>query len=231
MKRFWTEAKAVPADAGFAVLLDGRPVRTPARAALVVPGAALAEAIAGEWQAVDGALNPRAMPLTGFANAAIDRVAPDVAAFAARLAAYGESELIAYRADGPDSLLAAQATAWDPWVNWFARRFDAALTLTTGILHVAQPPETLARIRAAFAAFTPFQLAALDPVVGITGSAVLALAVAEGALDAEAAYDAAHIDARWQEQHWGRDELAAKAESARRADLAQAVAFLQLLAG
>ena len=231
MKRFWTEAKAAPAEGGFGVLLDGRPVRTPARAALVVPGAALAEAIAGEWQAVDGALNPRAMPLTGFANAAIDRVAPDAAAFAARLAAYGESELIAYRADGPDSLLAAQAQAWDKWVDWFARRYDAALTLTSGILHVAQPPETLARIRAAFAGFSPFQLAALDPVVGITGSAVLALAVAEGALDAEAAYDAAHVDARWQEQHWGRDELAAKAESTRRADLAEAVAFLRLLAG
>jgi chaperone required for assembly of F1-ATPase len=231
MKRFWTQVEAAPAEGGFGVLLDGRPVRTPARAALVVPGAALAEAIAGEWQAVDGTINPRLMPLTGFANAAIDRVTPDAAAFAARLAAYGESELVAYRADGPASLLAAQAAAWDPWVDWFARRFDAALTLTTGIMHVAQPPETLARFRAAFAGFSPFQLAALDPVVGITGSAVLSLAVADGAIDADAAYDAAHIDARWQEQHWGRDELAAKAESVRRADLAQAVRFLRLLAG
>lgn len=231
MKRFWTTAAVVPSEGGFCVALDGRPVRTPARAPLLLPTRALADAIAGEWDAQGQTINPRAMPLTGLANAAIDRVAPDAHAFAARLAAYGESELIAYRADGPDSLLAAQAQAWDPWAAWFARRFDAALTQTRGIMHVAQPPETLARIRAAFATFTPFQLAALDPVVGITGSAVLALAVAEGLMDADSAHDAAHVDARWQEEQWGRDELAAKAESARRADLASAVRFLRLLAG
>jgi len=231
MKRFWKQADVVKVEDGYGVALDGRPVRTPARAALAVPGAALAEAIAAEWDAQGDTINPRAMPLTGLANAAIDRVAPDSAAFAARLAAYGESELIAYRADGPQGLLAAQAAAWDPWVDWFARRFDAALTLTTGIMHVAQPPETLARIRAAFAGFTPFQLAGLDPVVGITGSAVLALAVADGELDAVAAHDIAHVDARWQEEQWGRDPLAEKAEAARRADLDAAIAFLRLLAG
>jgi chaperone required for assembly of F1-ATPase len=158
-------------------------------------------------------------------------VAADASGFARRLAAYAESELIAYRADGPDSLLAAQGQAWDPWVDWLARRYDVSLTITSGVMHVAQAPATLARIQAAFAAFTPFQLAPLDPIVSITGSAVLALAVAEGELDAEAAYDIAHVDARWQEDQWGRDPLAEKAEAARRADLAAAVQCLRLLAG
>jgi chaperone required for assembly of F1-ATPase len=230
VKRFYGQA-SVTGEGPFGVALDGRAVRTPARALLELPSRALAKAIAAEWQGQGETIDPRSLPLTGFANAAIDRVAADQAGFAQRLAAYAESELIAYRADGPDSLLAAQGQAWDPWVEWLARRYDVGLTITSGVMHVAQPPATLARIRAAFAAFTPFQLAPLDPIVSITGSAVLALAVAEGALNAEAAYDIAHVDARWQEEQWGRDELAAKAETARRADLAAAVAFLRLLAG
>ena len=230
LKRFYADA-AVTGDGPFGIALDGRPLRTPERAPLLVPSPALAAAIAGEWQAQGDRIEPRAMKLTGLANAAIDRVAPDRAGFAARLAAYGESELIAYRADGPDSLVAAQAQAWDPWADWFAARFDARLAITTGIIHVTQPADTLARIRAAFAALDEFRLVALDPVVTITGSAVLALAVAEGALDAETAYDIAHVDARWQEQQWGRDDLAAQAEGVRRADLAAAVRFLQLLRG
>lgn len=231
MKRFWQTAAATPQAAQWGVALDGKPLRTPARAALLVPTAALAHAIADEWNAVADRIDPRAMPLTGLANAAIDRVMPDAPAFAARLAAWGQSELIAYRADGPPSLVAAQAEAWDRWAAWFTHRHDASLAITTGVMHVAQPAETLARIAAAFAAFTPFQLAALDPVVTITGSAVLALAVADGAMPADAAYDAAHVDARWQAQHWGEDALAQAAEAARRAELGQAARFLQLLAG
>jgi len=230
VKRFWKNAAVTQDEAGWGVALDGRPVRTPARAAFAVPTAALAQAIAAEWDAQGETINPRAMPLTGLANAAIDRVAADHAGFASRLAAYGESDLIAYRADGPASLLAAQAQAWDDWAAWLARRFDVSLIITSGILHVAQPPETLARIQAAFAVFTPFQLAPLDPIVSITGSAVLALAVADGALEADAAYDAAHVDARWQELHWGRDPLAEQAEQLRREDLAAACRFLRLLA-
>ena len=230
MKRFYTAA-TVTGDGPFGVALDARPLRTPARALLAVPTRALAQAIAGEWLAQGEKVDPRSLPLTGFANAAVDRVAADQTGFAQRLAAYAQSDLIAYRADGPASLLATQAAAWDKWVEWLARRLDVGLTITSGIMHVAQPPATLARIHAAFAAFTPFQLAPLDPVVTITGSAVLALAVAEGELEAEAAYDIAHVDARWQEEHWGRDPLAEKAESVRRADLAAAVAFLRLLPG
>ncbi len=230
MKRFYKDA-TVTGDGPFGVALDGRPLRTPARVPLAVPTRSLAEAIAGEWQAQGEKIDPRSLPLSGFANAAIDRVAADHAGFAKRLATYAESELIAYRADGPASLLAAQATAWDPWVEWLARRYDVGLTITTGIMHVAQPPAALTRLHAAFAAFTPFQLAPLDPIVTITGSAVLALAVAEGEIEAQAAYDIAHVDALWQEQQWGRDPLAEKAEAERRADLDAAIRCLRLLAG
>jgi chaperone required for assembly of F1-ATPase len=230
MKRFYTAA-TVTGDGPFGVALDGRPLRTPARVPLAVPTRSLAEAIAGEWQAQREKIDPRSLPLSGFANGAIDRVAADHAGFAKRLATYAESELIAYRADGPASLLAAQATAWDPWVEWLARRYDVGLTITTGIMHVAQPPATLIRLHTAFAAFTPFQLAPLDPIVTITGSAVLALAVAEGEIEAQAAYDIAHVDALWQEQQWGRDPLAEKAEAERRADLDAAIRCLRLLAG
>jgi chaperone required for assembly of F1-ATPase len=230
MKRFYKDA-TVTGDGPFGVALDGRPLRTPARVPLAVPTRSLAEAIAGEWQAQGEKIDPRSLPLSGFANAAIDRVAADHAGFAKRLATYAESELIAYRADGPASLLAAQAAAWDPWVEWLARRYDVGLTITTGIMHVAQPPATLIRLHTAFAAFTPFQLAPLDPIVTITGSAVLALAVAEGEIEAQAAYDIAHVDALWQEQQWGRDPLAEKAEAERRADLDSAIRCLRLLAG
>jgi chaperone required for assembly of F1-ATPase len=228
MKRFYSQA-SIGEGPPFPVMLDGRPVKTPARQPLLLPGQALAEAVAAEWAAQAETINPRAMPLTGLANAAIDRVAPDPAAFAARLAAYAESELLAYRAEGPASLLAAQAAAWDPWLAWAQQRFDVGFRRVTGIMHQSQPPATLARIHAAFAALSPWALVALDPVVTITGSAVLGLAVAAGELAADAAYDAAHVDAIWQAQHWGADPLAAQAEAARRADLAAAVRFLRLL--
>jgi chaperone required for assembly of F1-ATPase len=229
MKRFYTEAAATGTAAPFGVALDGRPVRTPARAALTLPTASLAHAIAAEWAAQDGAINPRTMPLTGLANAAIDRVTPDPASFAARLAAYAESELLAYRADGPESLVARQAALWDPWLAWAAAAHDARFRLITGILHAPQPAETLAAISAAFAALDPFRLVALDPVVTITGSAVLGLAVLAGKLEADAAYDLGHLDQIWQAEQWGDDPLAAAAEATRRADLAAAVRFLGLL--
>lgn len=228
MKRFYQTA-TLGDGPPFAVLLDGRPVKTPARLPLNVPGAALAAAIAAEWNAQGDTINPRAMPLTGLANAAIDRVAPDPAAFAARLAGFAHSELLAYRAEGPASLLAAQAAAWDPWLAWAQQRFDVAFRQVTGVMHQPQPPATLARIAAAYAALGPWALVALDPVVTITGSAVLGLAVVEGLLEAQAAYDAAHVDALWQAEQWGRDPLAEQAEAARRADLAAAVRFLRLL--
>ena len=225
MKRFW---QAVAVEGG-EVRLDGRPVRTPGRAPLVIPCPRLSEAIADEWRAVEGEIDPRAMPLTGLANAAIDRIAPDPAAFAAGLARYGESDLLCYRADGPAELVARQRQAWDPLLDWARGRYDVHFEVTAGIVHRAQPPATIARLAEAVAARTPFELAGLSPVVTVTGSLVAALALLEGAADADTVWRAARIDEDWQAEHWGEDEIAARARDAHRADFDAGARFLALL--
>lgn len=229
MKRFYATADALASDAGWTVTLDGKPVPTPARAALDLPNAALAAAVAAEWAAQGDTLRPETMPLTGFAYAAIDRVAPDRAAFAAGLAAFAETELLCYRADGPTALVAAQAAGWDPLLAWARARYDADFTVTSGINHTAQPPATLARIAAAWAAFDAFRLAALHPVVTICGSAVIGLAVAERHLSATAAFAAGQLDELWQAEQWGSDPLAVASLASRRAALDDAVRLLDLL--
>lgn len=228
MKRFYKQAGVIEEAAGFGIALDGRPVRTPGRAPLAVPTRALAEAIAGEWMAQGDAIDPRTMPLTGLANAAIDRIAPDPDAFAAGLSAYGESDLLCYRADGPASLVQRQADAWDPLLDWAARRYDIAFVTATGVIHTPQHALTLARLAAATAARSPFALAGLSPLVTITGSLVAALALAEGAA-AEAVWQATTVDERWQAEQWGEDALAQQAERARHEEFMAAVRFLELL--
>ena len=231
MKRFWTRAEAAPAEGGHAILLDGRQVHTPGRVALVVPTTALAGAIAAEWDAVTDAIEPRAMRLTGLANAAVERIAPDPARFARDLAAYGETDLLCYRAEAPPPLVRRQAEAWDPWLDWARRRYDVHFEIASGVMHVAQPPATLARLADAVAAQGPFALAALSPVVTITGSLVLGLVLAEGAGSADALWDAAEVDEAWQAEQWGDDPLALAARAARRADYDAAARFLTLAAG
>lgn len=211
------------------ILLDGRPVKTPSRRGLALPNALLAEAVAEEWNAQGTTIDPRAMPLTGLANAALDRVAPDPAAFAAGLAAYGQSDLLCYRAEGPAPLAARQSELWDPILAWAQQRYDAVFELTQGVLHMPQPPETVARLGAAVAARDQFQLAGLSPLVTVSGSLLIALALAEGAIGLEPAWAAATLDERWQAEHWGEDEEAAAALAARRRDFEAAARFLALL--
>lgn len=226
MKRFWSE---VSCDAGGGVLLDGRPVRTPGRAPLALPTPALAEAVAGEWRAVGETLDPRAMPLTGLANAAIDRIAPDPAPFVAAIAHYGESDLLCYRADTPAALVARQQQAWEPLLAWARRRYDVHFAVTTGVIHVAQPATTVARLAEAVAAQDAFALAALQSIVGITGTLIGALALEEDAIDAEALWHAASVDEDWQAEQWGADEAAARTQAARHGDYDAAVRFLAAL--
>lgn len=229
MKRFY-KATAVTGEAPpYGVALDGRPLRTPARELLAVPTRALAEAIAAEWNAQGEEIQPRAMPLTGLANAAIDRVAPDPDTFADTLSRFAETELLAYRADAPAPLVARQAAEWDPLLAWARGRYDVDFRLVTGIIHQAQPAATLARVAVAYRAFDPFRLAALNPVVTISGSAIIGLAVAEGRLDAAGAWSTGHLDELWQEEQWGKDPLAEAGQRERQQDLAAAVAFLRLL--
>jgi chaperone required for assembly of F1-ATPase len=229
MKRFWKNAAAVPADGGHDIHLDGKPVRTPGRVPLSLPNPALAEAVAEEWRAVGEAIDPRAMPLTGLANAAIDRVAPDPAAFAAGLAKYGESDLLCYRADHPLELLLRQQAAWDPLLDWARGHYDVDPVTTTGVMHRSQSPETIAKLGEAVAARSPFELAALSPLVTVTGSLIAALALLEGAATPEDIWSAANLDEDWQVEHWGEDELARKARAARRADFDAGARFLSLL--
>lgn len=229
MKRFWKEARVAEQPQGHAIELDGRPVRTPGRALLAVPTQALAQAIAAEWGAVADSIDPRSMPLTGLANAAIDPIAADPAGFAADLARYGESDLLCYRAEGPAPLVARQERIWDPLLGWAQTRYDIRFTLVTGIMHRPQPDATLARLGGIVAAYDPFMLAGLSPVVSITGSLVLALALAEGAMSADETWDAAHLDEAWQAEQWGEDELATGARNARRRDFDAGVRFLALL--
>lgn len=219
----------VTAERGIA--LDGRPVRTPARVPLILPTVALADAVAAEWREVGETLDPRAMPLTGLANAATDVVAADRAGFAGGLARYADSDLLCYRAEMPEPLVARQMAAWTPAIDWAQRRYDIHLVTTAGIVHRPQPPLALARLADAVAALDDWALAACSPIVTITGSLLLALALVEGASMADAAWAAAHVDEDWQIELWGEDALAADARARRRAEFDAAVSFLALSRG
>jgi chaperone required for assembly of F1-ATPase len=230
VKRFWKQAAVTAESDGWGVALDAKPVRTPARKPLVVPGEALAEAIADEWNEAGETLDPRAMPLTGLANAAIDHAAPDPERFAASLAAYGEGDLACYRAEAPRELAARQENSWDALLGWARRRFDVDFRTTCGIVHVQQPEATVQRLAHAVAMLDAFRLAALSPLVTIGGSLVAALAVLEGAVGAEEAWDAVSLDERWQLEKWGADAEAEATLEARRRDFLAAARFLELLA-
>jgi chaperone required for assembly of F1-ATPase len=229
MKRFYRQATASPEESGVAIHLDERPVRTPARALLRVPTEELAAAIAEEWNAQGDKVDPHSMPLTGLANAAIDRVAPDPAAFGRSLAEYGESDLLCYRADGPQSLVERQERVWEPLLGWARTRFGVEFETTTGIMHRPQPAATIDQLRRAVAARGPFHLAGLAPLVTIAGSLVIALALAEGAIGLETAWDAAMLDEAWQAEQWGADPLAAASLENRRREFEAAYLFLTLL--
>lgn len=229
MKRFWKAAEIVEANGGFGVALDGRGVKTPARADLVVPTRALAEAITAEWNDCGEKIDPRAMPLTGLANAAIDRVTVDRDGFAGNLASYGESDLTCYRAEGPEMLVARQAESWDALLAWARRRYDVDFACVSGVMHVPQPEETVRKLGHSVAMLDPFRLAGLSPLVMIGGSLVAGLAVLEQMLPAEAAWEAVSLDDRWQLEQWGDDAEARAALDIRRRDFLAAARFLELL--
>ena len=227
-KRFWSGARAEACDDGFTVHLDARPVRTPAKAPLVLPTLALAEAVAAEWEAQSGLVNPATMPFTRTANSAIDKVAPQFDEVVAIVAAYGGTDLLCYRAPGPEPLVARQAASWDPLLDWAATALEAPLRATSGVMHCAQPPASLAALTARVAALTPFQIAAFHDLVALSGSLVLALATTAGRLDAEAAWRLSRIDEDWQAELWGVDDEAAELAALKHAAFAQAYRFFEL---
>jgi chaperone required for assembly of F1-ATPase len=202
---------------------------TPARAPLIVPIERLADAIAEEWRSVDTDIDPRAMPLTGLANAAIDRVAPDRQAFASGLARYAEADLACYRSEWPPELVTRQAESWDELLAWARRRYDVDFATTTGLLHVPQAPATVDRLAHAVAELDSFHLAGLSPLVTAGGSLVAALAVLEKAIAPETAWESVSIDDRWQLEQWGADKEAETALENRRRDFMAGARFLELL--
>jgi chaperone required for assembly of F1-ATPase len=218
----------MPVEGGFAVQLDARPVRTPLKSPLVVPTLALAEAIAAEWQAQAAKVDPETMPFTRTANSAIDKVAPQVPLVAEMLAAYGASDLLCYRAEGPADLVARQAEAWDPLLLWAEGTLAAPLVTAAGVMHIPQPPGSLALLRREVDLLSSFQLAAFHDLVAISGSLVLALAVTRERLTAETAWRLSRIDEDWQAGLWGEDGEAVDVAARKQAAFLQADRFYRL---
>ncbi len=228
MKRFWDKVALEESGGGFAILLDSRPVKTPERKPLLLPGKPLAEAVLAEWHDVEEKVVPAAMPMTGFANAAIDRVAADRDAFVDSIAAFGESDFFCYRADSPKELASRQATAWGKWTDWAEQRLGGPLVTVQGITHKSQPKETLAQMKAAVDALSAFQLAAGSKITYLSGSLIAFLALAEGAADAESLWSDLTLEESWQEEQWGTDDFARKNREDRKREFEQAARFLAL---
>ena len=205
-RRFFRQATAGPHEGGLALLLDGRLARTPGRRPLVVAGEAVAEALAAEWAAQREVIEPAAMPITRIVNAAIDRVAGEMAAVRADIVGYARSDLVCYRAEGPRSLIEAEEAAWSPLIAWARDALGAGLVMAAGVVPVAQDASVAVAVERAMAPLDALALAALHAATTLTGSAVIALALARGHLDTEAAWAAAHVDDDWQMSQWGVDE-------------------------
>ena len=232
VKRFYATADVGEIDGGFALRLDGRIARTPAKAKLIAPARALAQAIAAEWAAQPEFLQPAAMPLTRLANSALDGVAHALPETVAEIAGYADSDLVCYRALEPEALAVRQAAAFDPVLAFAEDALGARFVLAGGIMHVPQPEPSLQAVRAAVEAYAePFALTALHALTSLSGSALLALMVAHGATTTEAACAAAHVDEDFQIERWGADEEAAQRRAARARDFAAAALALRALRG
>lgn len=224
-KRFYKEAVVAEAEGGFAITLDGRPIRTPSGRQVVIPSRELADAVASEWAAQGETIDPVTMPLTRIANSLVEGVVDRVELVSADLAKYFQSDLLVYRAGHPEGLVAREAAHWDPVLFWAAEALGAHFILSEGIMHVKQPDEALQAVRAALPR-DAWSVAALHVVTTLTGSALLALALAHGARDAGQVWAAAHVDEDWNADQWGVDEEAARRRAIRLRDFEAAVTVL-----
>jgi len=230
MKRFYKEVSVRAADGRWLVLLDGKPIKTPKRADLALPTGPFAEAVAEEWRTQGDDVKPATMPLTKLANTAIDRVFGREFEVVEKALAYANDHLC-YRASGPAELVALQEAAWNPLLEWAAARFGARLAVGTGVAHIAQPDEAVAALRAAVTAYDPFVLVGLYHAATILSSLVLALALAEGRLEADEAFAASQVDERYQAECWGEDHEAAARAHTLAGELAAAARFMVLARG
>jgi chaperone required for assembly of F1-ATPase len=225
VKRFWTDVTVEPQDGGFAVLLDGRPIRTPGRRQMILPTRALAQIVAAEWAAQTGEIKPVTMPATRTANSAIETVAQHRAAIVEDLAGYGGTDLICYRAAMPAGLKARQAAGWDPLLHWAGSRFGADLRTVEAISPIAQEEDALRALATEIEGQDDFQLAAFYDLVALSGSLVIALAVIEGIRSPEEAWTLSRIDEDWQIEQWGEDDEAAAVTRDKRAAFVHAARF------
>lgn len=218
------------APRNIAVLLDGKTARTPKKSELRLPTLALARAVAGEWAAQQESVDPGRMPLTRLANTAIDGVRGREADVAADIVKYSGSDLVCYRAERPQGLMARQAALWDPVVDFARQQLGAEFAVGQGLMHVAQSPESAAAVRRAVGPLEAFPLTALHTMTTLTGSALLALGVLRGAWTVDTAWTAAHVDEDWQIAQWGEDAEAKARREARWVEMSAAARMLRLLA-
>ncbi|HEY4264663.1 MAG TPA: ATP12 family protein [Micropepsaceae bacterium] len=205
-RRFYREVSVeAVTDGGYSVLLDGKTIRTPTGAALALPAAALAEAIAEEWRGQADTIRPETMILTTLANTAIDLVRPNRQIAIEQILAFARSDLVCYRAQGPENLVRRQAAEWDPLLDWARTRYGATLVCGAGIVHVEQPPQTLEALEGAIAQYDDFELAGLHAAATLLGSAIVALALSDRHVSAEQALAAAQLDELYQAERWGQD--------------------------
>lgn len=228
MKRFYKVAEAAPAGGGFTVTLDGKPIRTPARAAFVVPSRALAEQVAAEWNAQGDEVNPQSMPMTGLSNAAIDLMAARRHEIVADAAGYADTDLLCYRAETPAELRGRQDAGWQPMLDWAAAELGLRFVVTAGIVPVAQEAGIVEAAQLHLDTYDDFTMVGVSRLTQGLGSVVLAVAVAEGRLGADEAFALSQIDELWQEALWGVDEEAAARRAALRQDLLDAAGFMAL---
>ncbi|ACV75353.1 MAG: ATP12 family protein [Zymomonas mobilis] len=228
-KRFYKKATVDKAEIGFAAKLDDRQIMTPARHPLILPTRALAEAVAEEWNNQPKEIDPASMPITGYANAAVDLVPDRYDDFVAGIRQFAESDVTCYRADSPQALVDREIELWEPLLEWAEKRFDIHFHRVVGIIHKKQPEVTLQRIGAAVTDFNHFEIVALTQLATISGSLVIPLAILADEITPEKAFDAAHIDEIWQAEQWGQDEVAANALKRRRRDFLAAARFFSLV--
>lgn len=228
-KRFWTDVDVVEASGGHSVTLDGRTIKTPGKREFVTPTRALAEAVAEEWRAQGEVMKPHAMAQTRYVNSVLDGIAVSRAAVIETVSAYGGSDLLCYRAEHPDVLIARQAERWDPLLDWARDHFDAPMILAAGVMPVDQPAPSLSRLSDAVASHGDFELAGLHDLVSISGSLVLGLAVSVGRLGANEAFDLSRLDDDWQIEQWGEDEDAMAVAALKRGEFAEAARLVALV--
>lgn len=227
-KRIYDQAAAAPSDDGFAIQLDGRTVKTPARNTLTVPSAAVADAIVQEWMAQGEHVDHQTMPMTRFANTALDNVRGREDEIVTEIAAFAGNDLLCYRGETPESLVRVQCEAWDPVLEWAVDSLNARFTLAAGVIHVPQPESAMIATRKAIEAFDAFGLTGLHNMTTLSGSAILALATAHEFIEPQDAWVRAHVDEDWQISQWGPDEEAAERRAFREGEFLSAYRFLTL---